>query len=128
MVFGSEWVTQDRAARELQVSDTVVKRLIRERILAATLVVAFVPWVIKREDLALPGVQQHCCWTPGRARSSRLITQGTNATTSVAARMRSRMSRLTTVSLTCSSLAARSCVTHSLPNTMRFTAGPEPPP
>jgi DNA invertase Pin-like site-specific DNA recombinase len=52
------WVTQDQAARELQVSDTVVKRLIRERILPATHVVEFAPWVIKREDLGLPAVQQ----------------------------------------------------------------------
>jgi DNA invertase Pin-like site-specific DNA recombinase len=52
------WLTQDQAARELQVSDTVVKRLIRERILPATHVVEYAPWVIERKDLALPAVQE----------------------------------------------------------------------
>lgn len=52
------WLTQDQAARELQVSDTVVKRLIRERILPATQVVEYAPWVIERKDLALPAVQE----------------------------------------------------------------------
>jgi DNA invertase Pin-like site-specific DNA recombinase len=52
------WLTQDQAARELQVSDTVVKRLIRERILPATQVVEYAPWVIEQKDLALPAVQE----------------------------------------------------------------------
>jgi DNA invertase Pin-like site-specific DNA recombinase len=51
------WVTQEQAAEELNVSDTVVKRLIREGVLPATQVVQFAPWVIKREDLHLPAVQ-----------------------------------------------------------------------
>jgi len=51
------WVTQEQAARELKVSDTVIKRLIRERILPATQVVNFAPWVIDRKDLELPAVQ-----------------------------------------------------------------------
>jgi hypothetical protein len=51
------WVTQEQAAEELKVSDTVVKRLIREAVLPATQVVQFAPWVIKREDLHLPAVQ-----------------------------------------------------------------------
>jgi DNA invertase Pin-like site-specific DNA recombinase len=53
------WVTQEEAARELQVSDTVVKRLIRERILPAKQVVKFAPWIIEKRDLSLPAVQQH---------------------------------------------------------------------
>jgi hypothetical protein len=52
------WVTQEEAARELQVSDTVVKRLIRERILPAKQVVKFAPWIIEKKDLLLPTVQQ----------------------------------------------------------------------
>jgi DNA invertase Pin-like site-specific DNA recombinase len=52
------WVTQEEAARELQVSDTVVKRLIRERVLPAKQVVKFAPWIIEKKDLLLPVVQQ----------------------------------------------------------------------
>jgi len=52
------WVTQEEAARELQVSDTVVKRLIRERVLPAKQVVKFAPWIIDKKDLLLPAVQQ----------------------------------------------------------------------
>jgi DNA invertase Pin-like site-specific DNA recombinase len=52
------WVTQEEAARELQVSDTVVKRLIRERVLPAKQVVKFAPWIIEKIDLLLPVVQQ----------------------------------------------------------------------
>jgi DNA invertase Pin-like site-specific DNA recombinase len=51
------WVTQEEAARELQVSDTVVKRLIRERVLPAKQVVKFAPWIIEKKDLLLPAVQ-----------------------------------------------------------------------
>src|SRR5215472_8097844 len=51
------WVTQEEAARELQVSDTVVKRLIRERILPAKQVVKYAPWIIEKKDLFLPAVQ-----------------------------------------------------------------------
>jgi hypothetical protein len=52
-----EWVTQEEAARELQVSDTVVKRLIRERILPAKQIVKYAPWIIEKKDLLLPAVQ-----------------------------------------------------------------------
>jgi hypothetical protein len=51
------WVTQEEAARELQVSNTVVKRLIRERVLPAKQVVKCAPWIIERKDLLLPAVQ-----------------------------------------------------------------------
>ena len=53
-----DWVTQEEAARELQVSDTVVKRLIRERVLPAKQVVKFAPWIIEKKNLLLPAVQQ----------------------------------------------------------------------
>jgi DNA invertase Pin-like site-specific DNA recombinase len=51
------WVTQEEAARELQVSNTVVKRLIRERILPAKQVVKCAPWIIEKKDLLLTTVQ-----------------------------------------------------------------------
>lgn len=53
-----DWITQEETARELQVSDTVVKRLIRERVLPAKQVVKFAPWIIAKKDLLLPAVQQ----------------------------------------------------------------------
>jgi hypothetical protein len=52
------WVTQEDAARELQVSDTIVKRLIRQLILPATQVVKYAPWIIEKNDLFLPAVQE----------------------------------------------------------------------
>jgi hypothetical protein len=51
------WVTQEQAAEKLGVSDTVIKRLIREQVLPATQVVQCAPWVIYRKDLQLPAVQ-----------------------------------------------------------------------
>jgi hypothetical protein len=51
------WVTQEQAAEELKVSDTVIKRLIREEVLPATQVIQCAPWVIDRKDLELPAVQ-----------------------------------------------------------------------
>ena len=51
------WITQQQAAEELKVSDTVIKRLIREQVLPATQVVQCAPWVIDRRDLELPAVQ-----------------------------------------------------------------------
>jgi DNA invertase Pin-like site-specific DNA recombinase len=53
-----DWVTQEEAARELQVSNTVVKRLIRQRILPARQVVKFAPWIIAKKDLLLAAVQE----------------------------------------------------------------------
>jgi len=43
-----DWVTQEAAARELQVSNTVVKRLIRQRTLPARQVVEYAPWIIEK--------------------------------------------------------------------------------
>jgi hypothetical protein len=51
------WITQDQAAEELKVSNTVTKHLIREQVLPATQVVQCAPWVIDRKDLGLPTVQ-----------------------------------------------------------------------
>jgi hypothetical protein len=51
------WVTQEQAAELLTVSNTVIKRLVREQVLPATQVVQCAPWVIDRKDLELPAVQ-----------------------------------------------------------------------
>ena len=51
------WVTQEQAAEELKVSNTVIKRLIREGVLPATQVVHCAPWVIDRKDIDSPAVR-----------------------------------------------------------------------
>ena len=51
------WVTREQAAELLKVSNTVIRRLIREQVLPATQVVHCAPWVIDRKDLELPAVQ-----------------------------------------------------------------------
>ena len=51
------WVTREQAAELLKVSNTVIRRLIREQVLPATQVVHCAPWVIDRQDLELPAVQ-----------------------------------------------------------------------
>ena len=51
------WLTLEQTAHELRVSDTVIRRLIREDILPAKQVVQCAPWVIDRKDLELPEVQ-----------------------------------------------------------------------
>jgi DNA invertase Pin-like site-specific DNA recombinase len=51
------WVMLEEAARELQVSNTVIRRLIRESILPAKQVVKYAPWIIEKSDLQLPAVQ-----------------------------------------------------------------------
>ena len=50
-------VTMQVAARRLQVSDTVIERLIRRGVLPARQVVKCAPWVIDEKDLELPAVQ-----------------------------------------------------------------------
>ena len=50
-------LTLQGAARRLQVSDSVVERLIRQRVLPARQVVQYAPWVIEEKDLELPAVQ-----------------------------------------------------------------------
>ena len=52
-----DWVTIEQASKLLGVSHTVVRRLIRERILPAAQVVESAPWIIRREDLSLSAVQ-----------------------------------------------------------------------
>ena len=50
-------LTLEQVAEILEVSNTVVRRLIEDQVLPARQVVAYAPWVIRREDLALPAVQ-----------------------------------------------------------------------
>jgi hypothetical protein len=51
------WVALEAAARELGVSNTVIKHLIADGVLPATQVVTCAPWVIERVDLQRPAVQ-----------------------------------------------------------------------
>lgn len=51
------WVTVEQATEELGVSHTVVRRLIRDRVLPATQVATSTPWIIERESLSLSEVQ-----------------------------------------------------------------------
>ena len=54
---GSGFITLQAATQKLQVSDTVVQRLIRRGILPARQVIKCAPWVIEEKDLELPAVQ-----------------------------------------------------------------------
>jgi len=54
---GEDWLTVEQAAKTLGVSATVIRRLIKQRVLPANQVVALAPWIIKRLDLELPSVQ-----------------------------------------------------------------------
>lgn len=51
------WVAIEQAAKELGVSHTVIRRLIREKTLPATQVTESTPWIIARESLKLNEVQ-----------------------------------------------------------------------
>ena len=54
---GVAWLTVEQAAAALEVSHTVIRRLIAEGTLPATQVVPRAPRIIARESLSLPGVQ-----------------------------------------------------------------------
>jgi DNA invertase Pin-like site-specific DNA recombinase len=56
-VKGTDWLTVEQAATALGVSETVIRRLIKQRVLPAQQVVALAPWIIARQDLDLPAVQ-----------------------------------------------------------------------
>jgi hypothetical protein len=53
----TDWITLEQAAKRLDVSNTVVRRLIRGDTLPARQVVRYAPWIIKVTDLELPAVQ-----------------------------------------------------------------------
>jgi len=52
------WLTVDLAAKELKVSQTVVRRLIGEGVLPASQIVSTAPWTIERASLSLRAVQE----------------------------------------------------------------------
>jgi hypothetical protein len=54
-----EWISLEETARELHVSNTVIKRLIGENILPAQQVVRYAPWIIERGSLELPAVRNY---------------------------------------------------------------------
>ena len=54
---GKDWLTVERTAAALEVSETVIRRLIKQRLLPAKQVVESTPWIIARQDLDLPSVQ-----------------------------------------------------------------------
>src|SRR5438876_1058861 len=53
------WLTLEAAAARLEVSPTVVRKLITRGVLPATQVVATAPWVIRADDLARDAVQHY---------------------------------------------------------------------
>ena len=53
----TDWVTLEQAATQLQVSPTVVNRLIKAGTLPAKQVVRYAPWIIEIADLERPEVQ-----------------------------------------------------------------------
>jgi hypothetical protein len=54
----TDWLTLEQAAKRLDVSNTVVSRLIKEGTLPARQVVRYAPWIIEIADLELPAVQR----------------------------------------------------------------------
>jgi len=54
---GVDWLTVEQAAAVVEVSATVIRRLIKERVLPAAQVVESAPWIIARADVSLPAVQ-----------------------------------------------------------------------
>jgi DNA invertase Pin-like site-specific DNA recombinase len=54
---GKDWLTVEQTAAALEVSETVIRRLIKQRLLQAKQVVESTPWIIARQDLDLPSVQ-----------------------------------------------------------------------
>jgi DNA invertase Pin-like site-specific DNA recombinase len=58
-VAGDSWLTLADAANELEVSAGVIRRLLERKLLPAKQVVRHAPWIIRREDLQLPGVKNY---------------------------------------------------------------------
>ena len=79
---GKDWLTLSQAARQLEVSETVIKRLIGQGTLPASQVVPSAPWIIQRTalDLATVQVAVQAVHT-GRSRRHRLSGQTTRPLT-----------------------------------------------
>ena len=56
-IKGKDWLTVEQTAAALEVSETVIRRLIKQRLLPAHQVVESTPWIIARQNLELPRVQ-----------------------------------------------------------------------
>ena len=56
-IKGKDWLTVEQTAAALNVSETVIRRLIKQRILPANQVIESTPWIIARDDLESPRVQ-----------------------------------------------------------------------
>jgi excisionase family DNA binding protein len=52
------WYTLQEAAASLEISNSVIRRLIEEGVLPARQIVRYAPWIIEREHLHLPAVVQ----------------------------------------------------------------------
>ena len=52
------WLTMEQAAKELNVSSMVVRRLLKQKLLPGRQVVKYAPWVIDRKDLKLTAVHR----------------------------------------------------------------------
>ena len=59
-------LTLEQVATILQVSNTAVRRLIKDQVLPGRQLVPCAPWVIRREDLALSRRAGRCAGCPGR--------------------------------------------------------------
>jgi hypothetical protein len=56
-IKGKDWLTVEQTAAALEFSETVIRRLVKQRILPANQVIESTPWIIARDDLELRRVQ-----------------------------------------------------------------------
>jgi DNA invertase Pin-like site-specific DNA recombinase len=77
-ITGRSWVTMAEAASELQVSAGTIRSLLERAILPGKQVVKIAPWVIRREDLLLPRVQEYVAAVRAGKRTPRHEDDQTN--------------------------------------------------
>jgi hypothetical protein len=53
-----EWLTIKGAAKELLVSDNVIRRMVGQKLLLATQIVPLAPWIIARESISIQEVSE----------------------------------------------------------------------